>query len=175
MTVTIKVYLNLVVLSLNWIEVSQFCPTLYDPMDYITCQVLPSVGFSRQEYWNGLPFPSPGDLPNSGIKPRSPTLQADSLPTEPPGNLHSLFKGKLYVCCCLVTQSCPTLCDPMDCSTPGFPVLRYLLEFVQTHVHWVSDAIQPSHPLLPPSPLTLNLSTIRVFFSESALCIRWPK
>ena len=44
----------------------------------------PSIGFSRQEYWSGLPFPSPGDLPNPGIKPGSPTLQADSLPSEPP-------------------------------------------------------------------------------------------
>ena len=48
--------------------------------------------------------------------------------------------------------------QPMDCSTPGFPVLHHLLEFAQTHVHWVSDAIQPSHPLLPPSPPALNLS-----------------
>ena len=46
-----------------------------------------------------------------------------------------------------VTQSCPNLCNPMDCSTPGFSVLQYLLEFAQTHVHWVSDTIQPSHPL----------------------------
>jgi len=59
--------------------------------------------------------------------------------------------------CCLVTESCLTLCDPMDCSTPGFPVLHCLLEFAQTHVHWVSDAIQPSRPLWPPSP-ALNLS-----------------
>ena len=51
-----------------------------------------------------------------------------------------------------VTKLCKTLCNPMDCSMPGFPVLQYLLEFAQTHVHWVSDAIQPSHPLLPPSP-----------------------
>ena len=57
-----------------------------------------------------------------------------------------------------VVQFCLTLCYPMDCSTPGFPVLHYLLEFVQTHVHWVSDAIQPSHPLLSPSPPALNLS-----------------
>ena len=49
------------------------------------------------------------------------------------------------------------LCHPMDCSTPGFSVLRYLPEFAQTHVHWVSDAIQPSHPVLSPSPLALNL------------------
>ena len=48
-------------------------------------QALPSMGFSRQEYWSGLPFPSPGDLPNPGIEPRSPALQADSLPSEPQG------------------------------------------------------------------------------------------
>ena len=57
-----------------------------------------------------------------------------------------------------VTQSCPTLCDPMDCSTPGFPVHHQLLELAQTHVHPVSDAIQPSHPLLSPSPPAFNLS-----------------
>ena len=67
-----------------------------------------------------------------------------------------LFK---YLCryCCSVTNLCPALCDPMGCSTPGFPVLHYFPEFAQTHVHWVSDAIQPSHPLLPTS-LALNLS-----------------
>ena len=57
-----------------------------------------------------------------------------------------------------VPQSCLTLCDSMDCSTPGLPVHCQLPEFTQTHVHWVSDAIQPSHPLLSPSPLALNLS-----------------
>ena len=57
-----------------------------------------------------------------------------------------------------VTQSCPTLCDPMDCSTPGLPVHHQLLEFTQTHVHWVADAIQPSHPLSSPCPPALNLS-----------------
>ena len=51
-----------------------------------------------------------------------------------------------------VPQSCPTLCDPMNCSTPGLPVHHQLLEFTQTHVHRVSDAIQPSHPLSSPSP-----------------------
>ena len=50
--------------------------------------------------------------------------------------------------CCSVIQSCPTLCSPRDCSTPGFPVLHYLSEFAQIHIHWVGDAIQPSHPLL---------------------------
>ena len=57
-----------------------------------------------------------------------------------------------------VTQSCLTLCDPMDCSTPGFPVHHQLPELAKTHVHWVSDAIQPSHPLSVPSPLAFNLS-----------------
>ena len=52
--------------------------------------------------------------------------------------------------CCSVTKSCRTRCDSMDCSTPGFLVLHYLLEFAQTHVHWFSDVIQPSHRLLPP-------------------------
>ena len=55
-------------------------------------------------------------------------------------------------------QSCPTLCDPMNCSTPGLPVHHQLPESIQTHVHWVGDAIQPSHPLSSPSPPALNLS-----------------
>ena len=63
----------------------------------------------------------------------------------------------------------------MDCSMPGLPVHHQLPEFTQTHVHWVSDAIQPSHPLPSPSPPAFNLSSIKVFSNESALCIRWPK
>ena len=57
-----------------------------------------------------------------------------------------------------VSQSCLTLCDPMDCSTPGLPVHHHLLELAQTHVHWVSDAIQTSHPLLSPSSPAFGLS-----------------
>ena len=72
------------------------------------------------------------------------------------------------------SQSCPTLCDPTDCSMPGFPVHHQLPEFTQTHVHWVGDAIQPSHPLSSPSP-AFNLSHIRVFSNESVLCRRYPK
>ena len=63
----------------------------------------------------------------------------------------------------------------MDCSTLGFQVLHHLPEFTQTHVHWVGDAIQPSYPPSSPSPPTFNLSHIRVFSNESALCIKWPK
>ena len=73
-----------------------------------------------------------------------------------------------------VAQSCPTLCDPMDCSTPGFPVHHQLPEPTQTHVHWVSDVIQPSHPLSSPSLPAFSLSSIMIFSSESVLCIRWP-
>ena len=76
---------------------------------------------------------------------------------------------------CSVARSCPILCELMDCITPGFPVLHYLSEFAQTHVHWVSDAIQPSHPLLSPFPSVLIFPSIRVFSNELTLHIRWPK
>ena len=67
------------------------------------------------------------------------------------------------------------LCDPMDCSIAGFPVLHHLPEFAQTHVHRVGDSIQPSHPLLLPLFLPSVFPSIRVFSSESALRISWPK
>ena len=98
------------------------------------------MGFSRQEYWSGLPFPSPGDLPDPGIEPGSPALETNTLPSE----LSVQFSS--------VAQSCPTLCDPMDQTMPGLPVHHRLLEFTQNHVHCVGDAIQPvlilCHPLL---------------------------
>ena len=72
-------------------------------------------------------------------------------------------------CCGLVAQLCPTLCNHINCSTPGFPVLHCLPESAQTHVHWVGDAIQPSHPLLPPSPLALSLSQHQGLFPMSWL------
>ena len=70
------------------------------------------------------------------------------------------LKGKAgkWVVHFVVVQLRPAFCDPMDCSMPGFPVLHSLLEFAQTHFHWLIDAIQPSHLLLPPSPLAPNLS-----------------
>ena len=74
-----------------------------------------------------------------------------------------------------VTQLCPTLCDPMNRSTPGLPVHHQLPEFTQTHVHWVSDAIQPSHLLPFPSPPAPNPSQNQSLSSESGLCIMWPK
>ena len=74
-----------------------------------------------------------------------------------------------------VIQSCPTLCDPMDCSTPGFPVHHQLPEPTQTLVHHVGDAIQPSYPLLSPPPPTFHLSQHQVFSNELVLHIRWTK
>ena len=73
-----------------------------------------------------------------------------------------------------VAQLCPTLCDPMDCSTPGLPVHHQLPEFTQIHVHRVGDAIQPSHPLSSPSPPTFNLSQHQGIF-QYLVHIRWPK
>ena len=67
--------------------VFQSCPSLCDPMDYVAHQAPLSMGFSKEEYWSGLPFLSPGDLSDSGFKTGSPALQADSLPSEPPGKL----------------------------------------------------------------------------------------
>ena len=64
----------------------------------------------------------------------------------------------VHCCCCSIIQSCLTLCDPLDCSTPGLPVPHHLLKFAQVHVHCICDAIQPSHPLSPSSPSAFNFS-----------------
>ena len=81
----------------------------------VAYQALPSMEFSRQDYWSGLPFPSPGDLLNPGIEPGSPALQADALPYEPPG------KPEVKI-----SQSCLTLCDPMDYTVQGILQARIL-------------------------------------------------
>ena len=202
----------------------------------------PSLGFSRQEHWSGLPFPSPmhesekskwshSVRPKKGEKGllheddsgetavQSPptlrdregytvctlalslrklffpwTLHIPSIFLYPfsSGWLHVLTESKaedftklrnmakqcardLLNCACpnntctsvqfsSVAQSCPTLRDPMNCSTPGLPVHHHLLEFTQTHVHRVSDATQPSHPLSSPSPPALNPSQHQTLF-----------
>ena len=77
--------------------------------------------------------------------------------------------------CSSVTQSCPTLCDPMDCRMPGLPVHHQLSEITQTHIHQVGDAIHPSHLLSSLLFLPSKLPSIRVFSNESVLYIRWPK
>ena len=109
-----------------------------------------SMGFSRQEYWSGLPFPSPGVGRSLGLQ----ETRGWNL-----GLLHcrqTLYRlshqGSPSVQFSSFAQSCPTLCDPMNRSTPGLPVHHQLPEFTQIHVHRVSDAIQSSHPLLFPSP-----------------------
>ena len=76
---------------------------------------------------------------------------------------------------CIITKSCSTLCDPVDCSTPDFLVLHNFPEFDQMCIHCISDVIQPSHPLPLSSPFAFNLSQHRVLSNELALCIRWPK
>ena len=82
----------------------------------------------------------------------------------------------IRVCCsCSVAQSCPTLCDTMDCNMPGFSVLNHLLDLAQTHVRRVDDAIQPCYPLSSPSPSASIFLSIRVFSNELTLDIRWPK
>ena len=117
-----------------------------------------SMRFPRQEHWNGLPFPSPRDLPDQGIKSVSSELAGGFFSTEPPG------KQTLYIQFSSATQSCPTLCDPMNHSTSGLPVHHQLPEFTQTHVHRVGDAIQPSHPLSSPSPPAPNPSQHQSLF-----------
>ena len=83
-------------------------------------------------------------LSNLGFQPVPTRLSGLQSKQNTPGVKRSL--GNIW---CSVAKSCPTLCDPMDCSTSGFPVLHHLPEFAQIHIHWVGDVIQPSHPLLP--------------------------
>ena len=114
--------------------------------------------FSRPECWSGEPFPSPGDLPDPGIEPGSAALQADSLPTD----LSVQFSS--------ISQSCLTLCDPMDCSMPGLPVHHQLPEFTQTRV--IVESVTPSSHLILCRPLLLPPSvspSISVFSNHWAL------
>ena len=96
------------------------------------------------------------NLPGSGNEPVSPALAGGFFAPEPAVKpLHLCLLGIFFffevITCCSVTQSCLTLCDPMDCSMPGFPGLHHLSEVAQIHVHRVGDAIQPAHPLSSPS------------------------
>ena len=90
-----------------------------------------------------------------GLVSQSCLTLCDPMGYRPPG---SSVHGILHSCCCSVSQLCLTLWHPMDCSRPGSPVLHHLPELVQTHVHWVGEAIQPSHPLSSPSPPAFYLS-----------------
>ena len=109
-------------------------------------------GICPTQHWSGLLFSPPGDFPNPGTGPASFCFGGQILYHWATWGTRKLNR------CCSVAQLCPTLWDPMGCSTPGLPVHHQLPEFTQTHVHWVGDAIQPSHPLSSPSPPTFNLS-----------------
>ena len=104
--------------------VTKSCRTLATPWT-VALQAPLSMGFSRQKYWSELPFPSPGDLPEPGIQPAPPALAGGFFATAPPE----------YRCHRSVAELRPTFCNPIDCSTPGFPVLHYLPEFAQSHGH----------------------------------------
>ena len=141
-------------------EAAQSCLTLGDPTN---CSSPGSSihGILQQKYWSGLPCPSPGDLPHPGIKPVSPAMVGRFFTTEPTGKPTFQHQSVQFSS---VTQSCPTLCDPMNRSTPGLSVHHQLPEFTQTHVHRVGDAIQPSHPLSSPSPPAPNPSQHQSLF-----------
>ena len=121
-----------------------------------------------------LPLISPIYLPSHNLSPpKNQLLCSNGIRTLRPSQFFEVFAS--FLSCCSVAQSCPTLCSPMDCSTPGFPVLHHLPELVQVHVHWVGDAIQSSHPLSSPTPPALKLAQHQSLSTESAFHIRWPK
>ena len=134
-------------------------------------QAPPSMGFSRQEYWSVVPLPSPSHVAIYHQNKQSNQKMGRRFKQTFLQRRHrdgQEAHGKVFDItnyCCSVTQLCPTLCDPMNCSTPGFLVLHHLPELAQTLVHWVGDIIQPSS-IFP---------SIRVFSNESAFWIRWPK
>ena len=140
-------------LSYIWLFATPWTVAHQDPL---------SMGLCQQEYWSELRFPPPGIFPSQErwILYHWATWEAHTIGSVP-------FSS--------IAQSCPTLCDPVDCSTAGFPVHHQLPEPAQTHVHWASDAIQPSHPLSSPFPPASIFPSIRVFSNESVLRIRWSK
>ena len=140
-------------------------------------QALLSVGFPRQEYWNGLPLPSSGDLPDPEIEPTYAALTGGFFTTEllgkPDGWLRLLLLSSVQFSS--VTQLCPTRCNPMDCNMPGFKHhqnSRSLLKLRSI------ELVMPFNHLILCCSLLLLPSvfpSIRVFSSESVLRIRWPK
>ena len=124
--------------------------------DILECEVkwaLGSITTNKASGGDGIPAELLKILKDDAVKVLTPSVQFSS-----------------------VAQLCPTLCDPMDCSTPGFPVDHQLPELAQTHVHPFGNAVQPTQPLSSPSPPAFNLSQHQgLFHSESVLHIRWPK
>ena len=146
----------------------QSCPILCDPIKS-SPPGSPSLGFFRQEHWSGLPFPSP--MHESKVAQSCLTLSNPMDCSLLGSSIHGIFQARVLewgaiafsnisasVQFSSVAQSGPTLCDAVNRSTPGLPVHHQLPEFTQTHVHRVSDAIQPSHPLSSPSPPAPNPS-----------------
>ena len=137
--------------------VSRLCLTLCDPMDCsLPGSSVHEILQARILEWVAIPFSRASSWPRdqiwiSGITGRFFTVWA-------PREAKEIYQIRS------VAQSCPTLCDPMNRSTPGLPVHHQLLEFTQTHVHQVSDAIQPSHPLSFPSPPAPNPSQHQSLF-----------
>ena len=122
------------------------CVWLFVTLWTVACQNPLYMEFSRQEFWSRSPYPPPGDLPDLGMKLaslKSPAFQAGSLPLGPPGKPWLLRERWKFssVPFSSVSRLCPTLCNPMNCSTPDLPVHHQLPQSTQTHVHWVGDAI----------------------------------
>ena len=152
-------------------SVTQSCLTLWDPMDCST----PGLPVHHQlPEFSQIHVHWVGDAIQPSHPLSSPSPPALNL-SQNQGLSFSWSVTKWSVQFSSVVQSCPTLCDPMNCSMPGLPVHHQLLEFTQTHAHWVSDAIKPSHPLSSPSPPAPNPSQYKVFSNESTLRMKWPK
>ena len=138
----------------------------------VAYQAAPSMGFSRQEYWSRLPFPSPGDLPNPGIEPRSPTLQADALTSELPGK---------PLCYLPLSDSVQSLSGVWLFVTPWNAAIQASLSIANSRSllkFMLIESVMPSNHLILCRPILLLPSvfpSIRVFSNESALHIRWPK
>ena len=137
-----------------------FSRTLCNPMDCnLPGSSVHGISQTRMLDWVAISSSKGASQPRDWTL--SPALAGRVLTSEPPGKSVSL-----------VAQSCPTHCDHMNHSTPGLPVPHQLPEFTQTHVHWVSDAIQPPHPLSPLLHLLSIFPSIKGFSNGSALCMR---
>ena len=140
-------FLNILSLSLIFVSLMTMCLGVF-----ILGFILPGT-LSASQTWLSISFPTLGKF--------SAIIFL---------NVCSGLFSLLFLVRCWVAQSCPTLSDPMDSSTPGFPVLHYLLDFAQAHVHRVDDAIQPSHLLSPLSSPALNLSEHQDLFQWVSIC-----
>ena len=145
--------------------VTQLCPTLWDPMDYCS----PGLSQARILEWVAISFTSGSSQSWDWSSVSYVSCTAGGIFTDwairkAPEPLYCFGQKVCFVQFSSVAQSCPTLCDPMNCSTPGLPIHHQLLEFTQTHVHRVGDAIQPSHPLSSPSPPAPNPSQHQSLF-----------